>query len=155
MVKRGEGTFAPREVQLGGKWLYATENSTTGNSTLGFGEGRVRYHEVLAGLTPGEEVVTAGAFLLNAESQFQNVLAKMLPPESQRATLEQVVGEPIGSRIRGVLDAYFKLSQTLSEDKLSEVPSRMTALSESTYTLVKTASENHADDCAPGNVHAR
>lgn len=145
MVKSGHGTFAPREVRLGRKWLYSDDSGTTGNGTLGFGEDRVRYHEVIAGVTPGEEVVTAGAFLLNAESQFQNVLAKMLPPESQRATLEEVVGEPVGRRIRGVLDAYFKLSQSLADDKLDEVPARMVALSESTKTLVETASESDAD----------
>lgn len=142
---RSPGTFAPREVQLGRKWLYSTESGTTGNSTLGFGEDRVRYHEVLAGLTPGEEVVTAGAFLLNAESQFQNVLAKMLPPASQGATLEQVVGEPIGGRMRGVLDAYFKLSQTLADDHLNEVPTRLAALLESTQVLAITAADSGED----------
>ena len=106
IVKSGEGTFAPREVQLGRKWLYSSDNGASADSTLGFGDDRVRYHELLAGLTPGDEIVTAGAFLLNAESQFQNVLAKMLPPESERATLEQIVGKPIAERIRGVLDAY-------------------------------------------------
>ena len=145
MVTSGEGTFAPHEVQLGRKWLYSADNGATGNGTLGFGKDRIRYHEVLAGLSPADEVVTAGAFLLNAESQFQNVLAKMLPPESQRATLEQVVGEPIGSRIRGVLDAYFKLSELLAADNLVDVPARLAALSESTKTLAEAASESDAD----------
>jgi Cu(I)/Ag(I) efflux system membrane fusion protein len=143
MVKSGEGTFTPREVQLGRKWLYASDNGTPDRS-LGFGEDRVRFHEVLAGLTPGEDVVTAGAFLLNAESQFQSVLAKMLPPESQRATLEQVVGEPVGSRIRSVLDAYFKLSRSLADDKLGEVPAQLAALTNSTKALVETAAASDA-----------
>ncbi len=142
IVKSGAGTFSPREVQLGHKWLYPAEHAATENNTLGFGEERVRYHEVLAGLTPGEEVVTAGAFLLNAESQFQNVLAKMLPPESQRATLEQAVGDVAGSRIRHVLDAYFQLSESLADDKLDEVPQRMSALSESAEALAETAAES-------------
>ena len=146
MVKSGAGTFAPHEVQLGRKWLYPAQNGATSNTALGFGADRVRYHEVIAGLTPGEEVVTAGAFLLNAESQFQNVLAKMLPPESQRATLEQVVGEPVGRRIRGLLDAYFKLSQSLADDKLDEVPARTAAMLDATRMLEKTASESNADD---------
>jgi Cu(I)/Ag(I) efflux system membrane fusion protein len=153
LVKGGEGTFAPREVQLGRKWLYSTDNGATGDRTLGFGEDRVRYHEVLAGLTPGEEVVTAGAFLLNAESQFQNVLAKMLPPKSQRATLEQVVGEPIGSGIRGVLDSYFKLSQSLADDKLDDVSARLAALSKSTKSLAEAASES-GDDTLKADTRA-
>lgn len=143
MVKGGEGTFAPREVQLGRKWLYSADNGATDHMALGFGNDRVRYHEVLAGLTPGEEVVTAGAFLLNAESQFQSVLAKMLPPESQRATLEQVVGGPVGSGIRGVLDAYFKFSQSLADDKLNEAPTRLTALSEATKTLLAAVDDSN------------
>ncbi len=145
MVKSGGGTFTPREVQLGRKWLYSTGDGASGDSTLGFGDERVRYHEVLAGLRPGEEVVTAGAFLLNAESQFQNVLAKMLPPESERATLEQVVGERIAGRIRAVLNAYFQLSKTLAADELAAVPTRMTALSEATGELTRVASESDAD----------
>lgn len=144
MVASGEGTFAPHEVQLGRKWLYSLDKRATSSGTLEFGEGRVRYHEVLAGLAPGEEVVTAGAFLLNAESQFQNVLAKMLPPESERATLEQVVGEQVGSRVRGVLDAYFNLSQALAEDRIDEVPVRLGALSGSAAALVE-AAEGHGD----------
>jgi len=145
MVKSGEGTFQPREVQLGRKWLYASDSGTTDESSLGFGDDRVRYHEVLAGLTPGDEVVTAGAFLLNAESQFQSVLAKMLPPESERATLEQVVGEPIAERIRGVLAAYFQLSQSLADDKLSEVPAKLAALTRSTKAFADTAAASDAD----------
>jgi len=145
MVRSGEGTFSPREVQLGRKWLYASDNGATGQSSLGFGDDRVRYHEVLAGLAPGEQVVTAGAFLLNAESQFQGVLAKMLPPESERATLEQVVGEPIAERIRGVLDAYFQLSRSLADDKLGEVPARLAALTRSTKTLAETAAASSSD----------
>jgi Cu(I)/Ag(I) efflux system membrane fusion protein len=141
MVKSGEGTFSPREVQLGRQWLYPVERAATENSTLGFGEDRIRYHEVLAGLTPGEEVVTAGVFLLNAESQFQSVLAKMLPPESQRATLEQAVGDAVGGRIRHLLDAYFQLSESLADDKLDEVPQRLSALSLSAEALAETAAE--------------
>jgi len=145
MVKAGEGTFQPREVQLGRKWLYASDNAATGDSSLGFGDDRVRYHEVLAGLAVGDEVVTAGAFLLNAESQFQSVLAKMLPPESQEMTLEQVVGEPIATQIRNVLEAYFELSRLLAEDQLGEVPSQLAALNQATRTLVESAAAGDAD----------
>ncbi len=145
IVKSGEGTFGPCEVQLGRKWLYSSDDGASGDNTLGFGDDRVRYHEVLAGLAPGEEVVTAGVFLLNAESQFQNVLAKMLPPESQRATLEQIVGEPIAERVRGVLDAYFQLSKALAADELNAVPDLLTTLSESTAALAEAASDSNAD----------
>ena len=106
----------------------------------------MRYHEVLTGLTLGDQVVTAGAFLLNAESQFRSVLVKMLPPVSQRVTLEQLVGLAVAGRIRGVLDVYFKLSQSLADDKLDEVPSRLTALADATKALAEIASEVDAGD---------
>lgn len=140
LVRIGEGLFEPREVQVGRKWLYANHNDSSGDSPSSFGEGRVRYHEVLAGVAPGEQVVTAGAFLLNAESQFQEVLLKMLPPESGQATLEQVAGEAVAERIRLVLDAYFQLSKALTADDLQAVPARLQALSASTEALAGTAS---------------
>ena len=37
IVKSGEGTFLPHEVQLGRKWLYATQNDSAKTRTLGFG----------------------------------------------------------------------------------------------------------------------
>jgi hypothetical protein len=40
-----------------------------------------------------------------------------------------------------VLDAYFKLSQSLADDKLADVPTRLAALSESTKSLVDAAAE--------------
>ena len=138
IVKAGDDTFEPREVELGRQWLYTSDNIMP-NHGLGFGDDRVRFHEVLAGLAPGEDVVTSGAFLLNAESQFQSVLAKMLPPKSERATLEQVVGELIGGRIRSVLDAYFALGRSLAEDNLDEVPARLAGLRDSVETLTEAA----------------
>ena len=146
IVQAGEGTFRPTEIRTGQKWLYGEEANQT--TALGFGEGRVRYHEVAAGLRPGDEVVTAGAFLLNAESQFQSVLAKMLPPESERATLEQAIGEPLASRLRDTLDAYFQLSATLAEDNLQYVDARLDALAEAAQLLSQTAVEAGADDLA-------
>ncbi len=79
LVKRGEGTFEPREVKLGQQWLYPVSKEDQDGRGLEFGSDQRRYHEVLAGLKPGDPVVTSGAFLLNAESQFQSVLTKMLP----------------------------------------------------------------------------
>ncbi len=145
IVKGGEGTFRPREVQLGRKWLFPVESDNVKRTTLGFGDDRVRYQEVLAGLVPGDEVVTSGAFLLNAESQFQNVLAKMLPPESHRATLEQVVGEPLAQRIRSLLGAYFKLSQTLADDQIDQVSARLTQLRDEAQALAEAAADTGAD----------
>ena len=70
----------------------------------------------------------------------------MLPATSQQATLEQLVGLAVAGRIRGVLDVYFKLSQSLADDKLDEVPSRLTALADATKALAESASEADAGD---------
>ncbi|MBW3598189.1 MAG: efflux RND transporter periplasmic adaptor subunit [Planctomycetes bacterium] len=144
--KAGEGAFRPTEVRTGQKWLHDTSAKET--TSVGFGEGRVRYHEVLEGLAPGDEVVTAGAFLLNSESQFQSVLAKMLPPESERATLEEVLGEPLASRVRDTLDAYFQLSATLAEDEIQYVDPRLDALAGAATALAQSAAGADAGDLA-------
>ncbi len=145
MVDSGSGSFEPRQVQLGRKWMYSAEDESDSDD-LGFGDGSERYHEVLAGLSPGERVVTAGAFLLSAESQFQSVLTKMLPPESQRATLEEVLGKSLAGSIRDLLDAYFQLSRVLADDELEAVPARLAAVEQNAASLVRTASESEAEE---------
>lgn len=122
LVRQGEGIFQPREIRTAATWAYPSETGYQPGGRLEFGADRVRYHPVLTGLHPGESVVTSGAFLLNAESQFQSVLTKMLPPERRSATLEQAVGEPIAKGIRNLLDAYYDLTRALAEDKLEDVP---------------------------------
>lgn len=58
-VSLGEGRFEPRELELG----------------LSGEGGRV---QVLSGLSPGEEVVVSGQFLLDAESRIREAIAKHL-----------------------------------------------------------------------------
>jgi Cu(I)/Ag(I) efflux system membrane fusion protein len=114
------GAFQPQEVLLGRRWLFAAEGDVE-KASLRFGADRLRFHEVLEGLAPGDQVVTSGAFLLNAESRFQSVLTKMLPPESDGRTLEQLIGKPLAAQMRELLDAYFQVSATLAEDRIDEV----------------------------------
>ncbi len=142
LLKLGEGRFQPREVKLGNKWLYSLVKDNGTSRDLEFGNSRLRYHEVLAGLSAGDEVVTSGAFLLNAESQFQSVLTKMLPPASEQTTLEQLVGEPLAKRVRETLDAYFKLSATLGEDRLDQVAVRAESLAKISTALSEEANAN-------------
>jgi Cu(I)/Ag(I) efflux system membrane fusion protein len=137
IVKSGEGTFRPVEIETGQTWLYDATPAPT--KRIGFGEEAVRFHEVTAGLAAGDEVVTSGAFLLNAESQFQSVLAKMLPPTSERATLEEVLGELLATRVRSVLDAYFILSGALAEDQLGAVPVILKTLEQTATQLAVSA----------------
>lgn len=138
LMKRGKGTFEPREVKLGQKWLHAAEPEEQGGRGLEFGAEQKRYHEVKAGLKPGDSVVTAGAFLLNAESQFQSVLTKMLPAEGTESPgLEALIGEAPAKDLRAVLEAYYALSRSLSTDALGEVPERSNALSEAADRLAR------------------
>jgi Cu(I)/Ag(I) efflux system membrane fusion protein len=143
LVKQGEGTFQPREVRLGQKWLYAEQKpaSASPKGNLDFGSEHKRYHEVLAGLKPGEEVVTAGAFLLNAESQFQNILTKMLPPESDSATLEEVLGSELARDVHQLLDDYYGLSKTLVDDQLKPIAGKAKALADAADALAKRAAQ--------------
>lgn len=144
ILKSGEGTFRPVEIEPGKKWLY--EAAARNTKPIGFGEGIVRFHEVTHGLSPGDEVVTAGAFLLNAESQFQSVLAKMLPPESERIELEDLLGEQPAKHLRGLLDTYFALSKDLAADNIDAVPSALEALEQSAQRLATAADQAGADD---------
>lgn len=162
IVRQSEGTFQPRELRLGGRWLYESRESRdqsrehaadvavasqpSPNTALEFGNNRRRYHEVLAGLHPGEQVVTAGAFLINAEAQFQNVMAKLLPPEDQPATLEDALGEPLAGGVRKVLDAYFKLTTSLAEDQLESIAGQADTLVAASRELAQLASDANVND---------
>lgn len=162
IVRQSEGTFQPRELRLGDRWLYespesrdespesaaegAVETQAAPSRALEFGSDRRRYHEVLAGLRPGEQVVTAGAFLINAEAQFQNVMAKMLPPEDQPATLESALGEQLAGGVRRTLDAYYKLTTSLTEDQLEPIAGQADALATASRELAQLASDTKATD---------
>ncbi len=149
LVKRGEGTFEPREVKLGQQWLYPVSKQDQDSRGLEFGSDQRRYHEVLAGLKPGEPVVTSGAFLLNAESQFQSVLTKMLPARrGEPVGLEQLLGEASARDLRQVLDAYFALVDSLAADSLEPVPARAETLAKAARTLAQQAKEEDKTDLA-------
>lgn len=169
IVRQNEGMFQPRELRIGHKWLYAEQTYRPGGQ-LEFGSANVRYHEVLAGLSPGEQVVTSGAFLLNAEAQFQNVLTKMLPPRDRSATLDEAIGQPLADGVRDVLDGYFALTTSLTEDQLEPIAGQAERLAASSRQLAQLATEadaselensatalaEHADEIAgggPSNLH--
>ena len=146
IVRRGEGAFQPQEVRIGHRWLHASQPQTLPGERREFGADAQRYHQVLSGLRPGEEVVTAGAFLLSAESQFQSVLTKMLPPRTQSATLEEAIGEDVAHDLRKLLNDYFYLSQSLAEDQLQQSTVHSAALGRSAQALAQRAArQNRAE----------
>jgi len=62
VLAEGEGRFAPRAVTLGSE-----------------GEGST---EVLAGLEPGDKVVTSAQFLIDSESNLREAIQKMVAAKS-------------------------------------------------------------------------
>lgn len=76
-VDLGEGRFEPRAISLGAR-----------------GAGDV--YQVLAGLKPGERVVTSGQFLLDSESQLREAMQKMVPPESAAPSKPSAEPAPAG-----------------------------------------------------------
>lgn len=148
MVRQGEGSFQPREVRIGYRWMYSNGHDSSSRDKLEFGSGRERYHEVLAGLTPGEQVVTAGAFLLSAESQFQSVLEKMLPPESQSISLEEAIGEPLAKELRQMLNQYFALTKALADDRIETVDEQFAKFQQAAEALARVADDANAPKLA-------
>lgn len=149
LVRQGEGTFEPHEVGLGRKWLYPTSGGERDERGLEFGADQRRYHAVRSGLEPGDQVVTSGAFLLNAESQFQSVLTKMLPAEGgERPTLEQLLGSALAEDLRSVLGAYDALREALAEDALEPVSGRAAGLATAAEALAEQAGQEDKPELA-------
>jgi Cu(I)/Ag(I) efflux system membrane fusion protein/cobalt-zinc-cadmium efflux system membrane fusion protein len=73
-VAKGAGKFEPREVVLGP-------------------EAEGGYYQVVAGLRPGEEVVTSAQFLLDSESRLKEAIQKML--EIRMKSKEEQKQEPM------------------------------------------------------------
>jgi len=107
-VSRGGGRFEPREVRMG----------------VQAGEGKV---EILAGLRPGEWVVTSGQFLLDSEARIREALGKMIrgemASEQERAAVLagpselQSLPEAVAQDLAVVLDRYFEVGAELSADR--------------------------------------
>jgi Cu(I)/Ag(I) efflux system membrane fusion protein len=71
LVEEEKGKFTPKLVKLGRLWLNDLERETAEEKSLDFQSESLRYHEVIAGLAGGDQIVTSGNFLLGSESQLQ------------------------------------------------------------------------------------
>jgi Cu(I)/Ag(I) efflux system membrane fusion protein/cobalt-zinc-cadmium efflux system membrane fusion protein len=69
-VAKGGGKFEPRDVVPGP-------------------EGQEGFVQVMAGLQPGEEVVTSAQFLLDSESRLKEAIQKMLEAKSGKQSKEE------------------------------------------------------------------
>ncbi len=127
LVEEAPGRFRPQPIRVGRMWLDDPSRSAGERKQLVFETNDVRYHEVLAGLQPGDRVVNSGNFLLGSESQLQGALAKMLArtsadstalADTSAAVAQQFVDEP---RIADVLDAYYAIADRLTKDSIETV----------------------------------
>ena len=113
MVSLGEGCFEPREV-------------TTGRDAA---DGMTE----VAGVEPGEMIVTSGQFLLDSEARTREALAKMLAGDDMAADQEAAVEvaevdsvalpAAAAGPLNDVLRAYLSISDTLSRDHIDGVAS--------------------------------
>lgn len=113
-VAKGEGHFEPRDVQTG----------------LETDDGMI---EIVKGLSPGEQVVTSGQFLLDSEAKVREALAKMIKgtpavPEKPAAAAPAPDLAQVPERARPalskVLDGYLAVQRALAADDLAPVAAR-------------------------------
>lgn len=143
-VEEGNGRYRPTEVNLGRKWLYQRNQSSIPDRGLGFGSDDERYHEVLNGLQTGEVVVIAGNFLLNAESQFQGVLRKMIPAEdSLYDKKKNTLSTEIQKEMNNVLDRYFAMQALLADDSLKDLDTQIDVIRESVQKAIEISKDTH------------
>lgn len=111
-VSKGKGRFEPRQVETGVE--------TDGGSI-----------EILKGLSPGENVVTSGQFLLDSEAKVREALAKMIGANLAEPAEKPAAPEPAapvaalpGSAREVLADAlqgYLALGAALAKDDLGPV----------------------------------
>jgi Cu(I)/Ag(I) efflux system membrane fusion protein len=128
LVEESPGRFRPQPVRLGRMWLDDSEGMADEARTLVFKKEALRYHEVLAGLETGENVVVSGNFLLGSESQLQGALAKMMDDEAG-ANGEDGADEHhyqfiVEKRFGEIVTAYYAIWETLAGDKMTGIPER-------------------------------
>jgi len=125
LVEEAAGRFRPQPIRLGRMWLEDPEQADTERKQLVFERGSTRYHEVLAGLEPGERVVTSGNFLIGSESQLQGALAKMLAASDADSAQTDTGGQTYDfvdePDIQGILDAYYVIQRRLTQDSVDSV----------------------------------
>ncbi|MFV0336762.1 MAG: efflux RND transporter periplasmic adaptor subunit [Chthoniobacterales bacterium] len=115
-VSLGKGKFSPREVETG----ITTD------------AGQV---QILNGLSPGENVVTSGQFLLDSEANMREAIAKMAeenavpptekisanPPHINSPPTQTVLSDSENRELSVALAAYFQIQNTLAADKLTSL----------------------------------
>ncbi|MFT5291211.1 MAG: Cu(I)/Ag(I) efflux system membrane fusion protein [Planctomycetota bacterium] len=115
IIAEGNGRFRPVALTLGRRnlTLQPTRRNKEADATAELFAGQ-RYHEVLGGLSAGEQVVSAGNFLLLSEASFQGALEKLLA-EGGSASL-QPESEEMKAAMDGLLHSYESLRSAFAAD---------------------------------------
>ncbi|MEE9269998.1 MAG: hypothetical protein V3V49_07030, partial [Candidatus Krumholzibacteria bacterium] len=126
LIEEEKGKFTPKLVKLGRLWLNDLEREATGEKSLDFQRGSLRYHEVIAGLAGGDMIVTSGNFLLGSESQLQGALAKMLEESGHTGegdgTPKGIVLDVEEERFALLLESYLGIGGKLANDTVAGIP---------------------------------
>ena len=133
IVSEGDGIMRPVEVKLGRRWLYAEDSG--GEGEYPFLEDDERYHEVLSGLSEGEEVVVSGNFLIAAEASLQGMLRKMLPQEEKKG----IVKPPpdLEATLIHILESYERIRRSLAMDRTGGIKETALEMVEDTMSALK------------------
>ena len=139
LVALDGGHFEPRHVQVGAE----------------AGDGRV---QILAGLAPGERVVTSGQFLLDSESRMREAIQKMTgdtllqpPPKAEHKHATPSSKAPAGVKSDPVISAYLQLANELSKDR-AVTPTAVSAFAGAARELAGVAGD--AKPAVEAVVHA-
>jgi membrane fusion protein, copper/silver efflux system len=132
----GNGLVVPRSAVLwtGKRSVVYVRESTQQETAFNLrevelGQALNNHYEVIAGLSPGEEVVVNGAFSVDAAAQLAGKPSMMNPPEQeqQQDVTEPVIEEPQGplsgeaqKALQEVISTYLALKQALAADKEEE-----------------------------------
>jgi len=144
IVAEGNGRFRPVEVRLGLQWLYGDATKKEDAQPGPFGRAHERYDQVLAGLVEGQRVVTSGAFLVNAEAEFQSVMLKLLaagtgldqdPASRPTSRPTSAAAPPLSAAETKLREAYLALAEDLAKDDLTPMPTRAEALESAARAL--------------------
>ncbi|MFN7181840.1 MAG: efflux RND transporter periplasmic adaptor subunit [Planctomycetota bacterium] len=75
-----EGKIIPRTVIIGEKHIERTDESEK-NPLAPY---KIRYMEILSGVEEGEEIISSGTFLIDAESQLRKAVSEMEPVHNHK-----------------------------------------------------------------------
>ncbi len=123
-ITRDGGRFEPREVKTGAE----SEDGVI---------------EILSGLSPGENVVTSGQFLIDAESRQQEAIQKLRslppPPSRQAPSLDLETRARLRPLAEALLGPYLDAASALAADDAAKAQAALSALTAASRAVAEAA----------------